>query len=330
MKPAAILAIFTGFVGSAQIIHASLVFTSLSITGSPFGLNDSGDIVGTSLGGQRTTGFLYSGGVTTTLNVPGSANTFAYGINNSGVIVGTANGSAGTFGFIRIDEVYTPITVPGASSTTVRGINDDGELVGYSGNTTGRQTGFLSTGSSGVTESTFIDSSFTPISVPGSFNTFAFRINDKGEIAGYSTNAAGNATGFLFEDGVYETITVPGSSDTFVYGINDAGQIVGSFIDESGTHGFLDRNGIFTVFDAPDTLPTSGTFARDINNAGQILVFGNGSGTFLATEIPEPDSMCLTGAALAGLLILRKRVKPAPRVSASPRASHSTVSWVIR
>ncbi len=309
MKPATILAVFTGLFGSTQIIHASLVFTSVGITGSPFGLNDYADIVGTSLGGQQTTGFLFSGGLTTTLSVPGSANTFAYGINSSGVIVGTANSlSAGTFGFIRIDDVYTPIAVPGASGTTVRGINDAGLIAGYFSDTTGRQTGFVSTGG-GSTESALIDSSFIPISVPGSFSTFAYSVNSKGEVAGYFTNDAGNASGFLFEDGVYHTINVPKSSDTFVYGINDAGEIVGSFIDESGTHGFLDSNGIFTVFDAPDTLPTSGTFARDINNAGQILVWGNGSGTFLGTEIPEPGSMCLAGAALAGMLILRKRAR---------------------
>jgi uncharacterized membrane protein len=310
MKPAIIFAVFTGLSGSTQIIHASVVFTSVGITGNPFGLNDSGDIVGTSLVGQQTTGFLFSGGLTTTLSVPGSANTFAYGINSSGLIVGTANSlGAGTFGFIRIDDLYTPITVPGASGTTVREINDAGQIVGYSADAAGRETGFVITGGES-TESAFSESSFIPISVPGSCSTFAYSLNNRGEIAGYFTNDAGNATGFLFEDGVYHTINVPGSSDTFVYGINDAGQIVGSFIDEYGTHGFLDSNGIFTVFDAPDTLPTSGTFARDINNGGQILVWGNGSGTFLATEIPEPTSMCLAGAVLAGMLIFRKRVQP--------------------
>lgn len=313
MKPAAILALLTGFFGPAQMVRASLVFTSVNITGNSFGINNSADIVGVVPDGDRTTGFLYSGGVMTPLSVPGSANTFAYGINNSGVIVGTASGTAGTFGFIDIDGVYTPINVPGASSTTVHGINEAGDIVGYSGDPTGRQTGFLTTGG-GSTESALADTAaggggFISISVPGSFSTFAYSINAKGEIAGYSTNEAGNASGFLLEDGVYHTITVPGSSDTFAYGINDAGQIVGSFIDESGTHGFLDSNGIFTVFDAPDTLPTSGTFARDINNAGQILVWGNGSGTFLATEtaVPEPGLASLTCAVLAGMLILWQR-----------------------
>ena len=300
MKPAAVLAVLIGFFGSAQIIHADLLFTSVPITGSPFGINDSADIVGMSLDGQRTKGFLYSGGLVYTLSVPGSSNTFAYGINNSGQIVGTANGQTGTFGFLEMFGVYSPITVPGASGTTVRGINDADQIVGYFGDSTGRQIGFLNTS----------DDIFTQISVPGAFSTFPYDINTAGEVVGYFTDSAGNADGFIYSNGIHTTVVVPGSSDTFVYGVNDAGQIVGSFIDSSGTHGFLESNGIFTTFDAPDTLPTSGTFARDINNAGQILVWGDGSGTFLATEtvVPEPSLACLTCAVLVGMRILRKQL----------------------
>ena len=86
---------------------------------------------------------------------------------------------------------------------------------------------------------------------------------------------------------------------------------MGSFIDSSGTHGFLESNGIFTPFDAPDTLPTAGTFARDINDSGQILVFGNGAGTFLATEtqIPEPSTLVLSAAVMGGMMLLSRQVR---------------------
>jgi len=56
---------------------------------------------------------------------------------------------------------------------------------------------------------------------------------------------------------------------TFAYGINNAGQIVGSYVDATGTHGFLFSDGTFTTIDDP--LATQGTFALGINNAGEIV-----------------------------------------------------------
>jgi probable HAF family extracellular repeat protein len=193
----------------------------------------------------------------------------------------------------------------------VRGINDVGQIVGYFSDIPGSQTGFLSTSGGGFANSGLAQTSFASISVPGSSSTFPYSINNKGQIAGYFTDASGYSSGFMFQDGVYYTINIPGSTDTFIYGINDVGQMVGSFIDSSGTHGFLERNGVFTPFDAPDTLPTAGTFARDINDSGQILVFGNGAGTFLATrtQIPEPNTLVLATAVVAGILLLRRQVR---------------------
>jgi uncharacterized membrane protein len=290
---------FIGFFGSAPALRAGLVFTPVNITGSPFGLNNATQIVGTSVGGEFTQGFLYSGGVVHTLSVPGALNTFAYGINDSVQIVGASSGPGSSSGFIQTGGVFVPINVPGATGTTVRGINDLGAIVGYFSDASGRQTGFLSTGSG----------SFVNISVPDGVSTLPYSVNNSGKIAGYSIDDTGNMHGFVFHDGAYDTINIPGSSDTFVYGINDAGQIVGSFIDTSGTHGFLESGGIITPFDAPDTLPAAGTFARDINDSGQILVFGSGAGAFLATEteIPEPGTLVLAAAVMAALALPRKQ-----------------------
>src|SRR5437764_2521954 len=113
----------------------------------------------------------------------------------------------------------------------------------------------------------------------------------------------------MYSNGVYQSITVPGSTDTLAYGMNAAGQVVGSFIDQFGTHGFLYAQGSFTNFDAPNTLPTRGTFARDINDAGQILV--TGSGNFLAiaapaSPVPEPRPFPSALVALGmGALVLK-------------------------
>ena len=295
---AALTVLFIGFFGSAQVSHADLVFTSIAVSGSPFGMNNAGQIIGTYVQEEQIVGFLFSNGVTNLFSAPGSSNTFAYDINNAGQIVGTTTGSAGTSGFLLTGGVILPIDIPGSTGTTARGINDVGQIVGYFGVGTGRQIGFLRAS----------DGSFTEISVPGAFSTFPYSINTAGEVVGNFTDNVGNETGFIYRNGVYNTVAVPRSSDTVVYGVNGAGQIVGSFIDSSGTHGFLESSGIFTVFDAPDTPPTVGTFARDINDAGQILVFSSSAGTFLAAPaapVPEPSTFLLVGTALASILILK-------------------------
>jgi hypothetical protein len=69
-------------------------------------------------------------------------------------------------------------------------------------------------------------------------------------------------------------VPFPGATDTYLYGISNPGVIVGSYIDSAGTHGFVDVNGVFTTIDAPDTPPGIGTFARSVNDNGQILIYG--------------------------------------------------------
>src|SRR5690242_5439658 len=77
---------------SFQVIWAqSYTFTAISGIGRPSGLNEAGQIVGYSLGGEQTRGFLYTNGSAVSITAPGSTNTFVYGINNAGQIVGAAN-----------------------------------------------------------------------------------------------------------------------------------------------------------------------------------------------------------------------------------------------
>jgi hypothetical protein len=126
-------------------------FSRIDVTGAdhPFGINNSGQIVGTSgfdsVG--RTRGFLISAGETRFIDVPESMIggalvhapnfvTQAHGINNKGEIVGsfrtTRPGSNGVDGFLFSNGLFTRIVVPFPNTfhTTVFGINDKGQLVG--------------------------------------------------------------------------------------------------------------------------------------------------------------------------------------------------------
>jgi uncharacterized membrane protein len=106
---------------------------SIGFGTQPDKINASGHIVGAYLGldmyyGPRFYGFLRDvDGSYTTLDVPGSHDTFALGINGSGQIVGGYNGH----GFLRdVDGSYTTLDLPGSRFTAPSGISGSGQIAG--------------------------------------------------------------------------------------------------------------------------------------------------------------------------------------------------------
>jgi probable HAF family extracellular repeat protein len=208
----------------------------------PFGINNTGQIVGTyhETAGD-THGFVLSGGNYTKLDVPRSFGTplasplgvTATAINDSGQIVGafgriislhppiTFNGA-----FLLNGGVYTDITEPGVlGGSAATGINNAGQIVGP-----GPGHGVLLSGGS-----------FTDLIVPGSLQCFAQGINDAGVIVGdYNDYLDGPEHGFVLDGGIYTSFDVPGASNTYARAINNAGAIVGYYTDAAGhDHGFV-------------------------------------------------------------------------------------------
>lgn len=71
------------------------------------------------------------------------------------------------------------------------------------------------------------------------------------------------------EEREYITIAPPGARSSTAFGINDQGDVVGTYIDQNSVqHGFLLRNGEFTVIDFPGA---RSTIARGINVFGEIV-----------------------------------------------------------
>ena len=97
--------------------------------------------------------FLYSGGVYTTIAVPGSNDTLVYGINDSGQIVGYYDvpGNNQAHAFLYGGTTYTTIDVPGAVETLPQGINNTSQIVGWYRDVNGNDHGFLATPSSAST-----------------------------------------------------------------------------------------------------------------------------------------------------------------------------------
>jgi len=264
----------------------SYAFRDLGNWGAPTAVNNLRHVVGTSVGGERTSSFLYIDGLLTRLDIAGAANVFAYSINNENQIAGYFERSgAPTAGFVYEDGVTTPITLPGAAATRVYGMNDVGVTVGQF-TEAGRISGFL-----------FSEGTVQTVNAPGALITQPRAVNNVGQVAGYYTLSDGHQVGFVYRDGLFEPINVPGSSDTFVYGINNSGEVVGTYVDDIGTHGFSVANGLFSAVDSPDALPSSGTFVRGVNDSGDLV--GSAPRAFLAepvsSAVPEPRSSLLVG-----------------------------------
>lgn len=191
-----------------------------STTSNPYGINNSGQIIGqyTDSAGDYH-GYVLSGGNFTAINVPfqGAVNTDPECINDEGDIVGIW-GADQHQGFEEIGGVYSVIQVPGADITWPYGINDRGDVVGgYNGDTYGFKL------SGGV---------YTTIQVPGAYSTAAVAINNSGDIVGYyCPTSTCNLQGFLLKDGVYSKIAVPEAMSTVPYNLSDAGVIAGNYYD---------------------------------------------------------------------------------------------------
>ena len=151
--------VITGFYGSAPFhgytlsngSYSSFDYPTVTTGGwtCPYGINDSGDIVGYyriySSGAYES--FSLIDGTYATLNFPeATATKQAGGINNLGTIVGDyADSEGGGHGFLYSNETYTSFDYPDATLTSLNGINTAGLLVGTYYGTDGKTHGFLAT-----------------------------------------------------------------------------------------------------------------------------------------------------------------------------------------
>lgn len=104
---------------------------------------------------------------------------------------------------------------------------------------------------------------------PGSVDTAAFGINNRGDIVGFYLDAQDHHHGFSLIDSHMEPLDIPGATDTFAFKINDAGLIVGYFLDADGNmSGFSLQNGSYQVLNFPGSF---GTYAQGVNNQGDIV-----------------------------------------------------------
>jgi probable HAF family extracellular repeat protein len=235
-------------------------------------------------------GFVDTGGTFTTIFAPGASDTRATGINDVGQIVGWySTNPSNQQGYLYSGGTFTTISVPACPPSTcigtaVSGINNQGIMVGaYTNGHNSPANGFLDVGGA-----------FTPINVPGAYDTGPSAISNNGLIVGGLFNPDDTTHGFLYNNGTYTLIDVPGASTTVAVGINAEGEIVGTYQDgdSNSTNGFLYSDGIFTTLNVPGT---TDTYLTGVNDEGQIVGYSN-----TVTPVPEPGSIILLAS---GLLI---------------------------
>jgi probable HAF family extracellular repeat protein len=231
-----------------------------------FGINGAGHIVGDF--GRH--GFLYAGGVYSTIDVPGADFTSVFAVNDNAEMVGLFGDGAGIHGFLSSSGDFTTIDVSGegvggTGATRAYGINAAGEIVGDFDSATGTH-GYV-----------YRNGVFTIIDFPGAYSTSAFGINDNGAIVGtMSFPNVGGSSAFIYERGTFTRLDNPiansptGSLVTVALAINNKNEIVGFFTDMGAYRAFRYDRGAFTTVALPPAADNQ-NFAHGINDAGRIV-----------------------------------------------------------
>jgi len=236
------------------------------------GINDAGNVVGTSPYLYFTRAFLFDGKTTKNIGFgdgPDLEST-GHGINNVGMLVGsTETLDQKTRAFIWDNGSLRRLGTLGGDNSYGYGINDHGDVVGSSDLANGQEHAFLLRAGGSMRD----------LGTLGGTQSEAYAINQSRQVVGCS-KTAGDASrqAFIYTGGLMQGLPTLGGDTACAYSINKAGWAVGhSTITPGGFYyrGFVyDGEKVYNLNDvltADDKATWLITHARGINKKGQIV-----------------------------------------------------------
>jgi probable HAF family extracellular repeat protein len=237
--------------------------------GRPFGINNSGQVVGYTYNAGHTNAYVGTGGTATNLHPasPNVANSQAHGINQGGTVVGEVSYQNGpTRAAVFSNGSVQTLGTLGGQNSTANGINAGGQVVGTADLGGGNYHAFATQAGGGLRDLGTLGTGA---------NSEGLAINDLGAMTGYSEiDQDGNYRAFLYANGSMQALATLGGNYAEGTAINNSGMVAGeSFLaGDTVSHAFLYANGILL-----DLGSFGGTEsdATGINEAGDVVGTAN-------------------------------------------------------